>query len=251
MIGIYKIINTKNNKIYVGSSVDIKKRWSTHRSKLRGSYHVNNYLQNAWNKYGEGAFEFEVIKKVNNYEELISAEQKYLEKLKPEYNIQLSAGERWGFKHSKETIEKLRKINLGGKNGNYGRKHTAKEKELMSKNHADFSGKNHPMYGTKREFTEETIERLREASAGKNNPMYGKKHNSETRRKISKAHRGKEKPEKQGSRHHNSKLTEDDVLKIRKIYKEKNTTHAKLAEKFNISRSMVGFIVRRENWKHI
>lgn len=34
MIGIYKIENTVNGKVYIGQSVDIKKRWKAHRSEL-------------------------------------------------------------------------------------------------------------------------------------------------------------------------------------------------------------------------
>lgn len=63
MIGIYKIENTVNGKVYIGQSVDIKKRWKAHRSELCNNTHDNIYLQADWNEYGEGAFTFEVIKK--------------------------------------------------------------------------------------------------------------------------------------------------------------------------------------------
>jgi hypothetical protein len=64
-IGIYKITNLLNNKTYVGQSVDIEKRWSTHRAELNNNYHCNTYLQNAWNKYGEDNFDFSVIEECN------------------------------------------------------------------------------------------------------------------------------------------------------------------------------------------
>ncbi len=47
--GIYKIENILDNKIYVGSSIDISKRLMKHKYHLRGDYHNNNYLQNAYN----------------------------------------------------------------------------------------------------------------------------------------------------------------------------------------------------------
>ena len=59
--GIYKIENVLNNKVYIGLSVDIKKRWSTHKRKLYANKHSNKHLQSAWNKYGGTAFTFEVI----------------------------------------------------------------------------------------------------------------------------------------------------------------------------------------------
>ena len=60
-IGIYKITNLLNNKVYIGQSVDIEKRWSTHKSELTNNYHYNAHLQSAWNKYGEDNFDFSII----------------------------------------------------------------------------------------------------------------------------------------------------------------------------------------------
>lgn len=68
MIGIYKITNKVNGKIYVGQSVNIKQRWAEHKANLRNNKHENLYLQNAWNKYGEENFSFEIIEKCNQDE---------------------------------------------------------------------------------------------------------------------------------------------------------------------------------------
>lgn len=59
--GIYCIENIINNKKYIGWAINIYKRWSKHKSELRGNYHKNKYLQNAWNKYGEEYFNFWII----------------------------------------------------------------------------------------------------------------------------------------------------------------------------------------------
>ncbi|MBQ7439088.1 MAG: GIY-YIG nuclease family protein [Paludibacteraceae bacterium] len=61
MSGIYSITNLVNNKRYIGQSVNISKRWQTHKYELRGGYHDNAYLQSSWNKYGEENFIFEVL----------------------------------------------------------------------------------------------------------------------------------------------------------------------------------------------
>lgn len=92
MIGIYRIINKKNNKSYIGSSIDIENRWSQHKNSLKTNSHVNSYLQNAWNKYGEYAFEFKIEKEVSE-DVLRSVEQEYLEKANFDslYNISTSA----------------------------------------------------------------------------------------------------------------------------------------------------------------
>jgi len=69
---IYKIENLVNGKVYVGQTVQkFNRRKSAHLAKLKGNYHINNYLQNAWNKYEKYNFIFKIIEKT---------EIKYLDK---------------------------------------------------------------------------------------------------------------------------------------------------------------------------
>jgi len=48
-----------------------------------------------------------------------------------------------------------------------------------------------------------------------------------------------------------SKLTNNDVLKIRKLYATNKYTHKQLAKIFNVNYSNIAFITRGETWKHI
>lgn len=59
--GIYKIVNKINNKIYIGSSINVSVRITAHKNCLKRGNHANNYLQNSYNKYGENNFEFTLI----------------------------------------------------------------------------------------------------------------------------------------------------------------------------------------------
>ncbi len=52
-----------------------------------------------------------------------------------------------------------------------------------------------------------------------------------------------------GSENPRSKITEKDVIKIRKLGAT-GIAHYKLAKKFNISRSSISTIIRKESWKH-
>lgn len=61
MIGIYKIHCKVDDKVYIGYSSNIKKRFSLHKLKLKNNTHENSYLQNAWNKHGEDAFSFVIL----------------------------------------------------------------------------------------------------------------------------------------------------------------------------------------------
>ena len=49
-IGIYEIYNIKNHKRYIGSSINIERRWSEHLRSLNSNTHHSIKLQRAWNK---------------------------------------------------------------------------------------------------------------------------------------------------------------------------------------------------------
>jgi group I intron endonuclease len=75
---IYRIRNVVNQKFYVGSTINMKERVRTHRSRLRGNRHHSPHLQAAWNKYGEECFVFEVIEEIASVEALQAAEDVWL-----------------------------------------------------------------------------------------------------------------------------------------------------------------------------
>lgn len=103
--GIYVIRNKVNDKVYIGSSQDIHKRFGSHRGDLKRGNHRNDHLQKAWNKYGEKYFEFKILERCN-VEILIEREQHYLDVTdkKVVYNISRHADSAMrGLHHSDET----------------------------------------------------------------------------------------------------------------------------------------------------
>jgi group I intron endonuclease len=92
MIGIYKIVNTVNNKIYIGSSIRIKIRMKDHLNLLRRNKHHSKHLQRSFNKYGEDKFKFIIILECKE-EDLIMEEEYYIKYYKANirkygYNIE-------------------------------------------------------------------------------------------------------------------------------------------------------------------
>lgn len=80
-IGVYKILNTVNNKYYIGSTVDsFTKRLNHHYHALLRDKHKNEHLQNAWNKYGEDKFQFIIIE-VCELDQVRDREQYYLDNI--------------------------------------------------------------------------------------------------------------------------------------------------------------------------
>lgn len=145
MKGIYQIKNNKTGDRYIGSSVNIRRRWNAHKSELRMGYHHSPYLQNAWNKYGKGNFAFRMILECEAFE-LQRHEQWLLDNWNPEYNTEQVVGKpQIGRCTTEETREKIRQAHLG-------KVVSLETRTLMSKNHTDCSGENNPMYGQKHTY---------------------------------------------------------------------------------------------------
>lgn len=72
---LYQIVHKESGHKYVGQTTRPPiKRWREHLYSLRKGKHANRYLQFSWNKYGESAFKFEIIKEFQTLEELNAAE---------------------------------------------------------------------------------------------------------------------------------------------------------------------------------
>lgn len=125
--GIYCIENLINHKKYIGQSIDIEMRWRGHKSELRRSIHINDYLQNAWNKYGEDNFQFYILEECAN--NIMDDRERYYIML---YN----------------TVNRDYGYNLES-GGSINKTLSDYTKRKISENHADVSGENNPMYGVK------------------------------------------------------------------------------------------------------
>ncbi len=86
-MGVYQIINLANGKKYVGASTNLQSRKRQHFSSLKLNKHKNPNLQLEYNQYGKGVFLFSIIEIVYDESILIDEEQKWLDELQPEYNI--------------------------------------------------------------------------------------------------------------------------------------------------------------------
>lgn len=115
--GIYVIICLINNKIYVGSAINIRLRWNYHKSMLNLNEHFNKHLQSAWNKYESENFLFEILEFTDN---LIEREQYWIDKLNVcnrefGYNANPIAGSNLGKKFGKMSNEHKKKIGISNK----------------------------------------------------------------------------------------------------------------------------------------
>jgi group I intron endonuclease len=162
--GIYGFLSKTNNKLYIGSSKILPTRFNEH---IKGSK-SNAILQKAINKYNLQDFIFIVFEYCET-EELISREQFYIDNIKPEYNINPTAGSSLGYIHTEESIAKMSNKIFSTE---------ARVKMSLAK-----LGKNHPRFGLA--HSEETKVLMSLALSGQNHPMHGKNHSNESKNKIS------------------------------------------------------------------
>jgi group I intron endonuclease len=155
--GIYQWTHLESNKIYIGSAVDLSKRFKNYYSAY-SLKQVDNYISRALLHHGHSAFSLTILEYIDitnlSKEEvrklILEREQHFLDLIFSEdepntYNILKIAGNLLGFRHSEETLVK--------------------------------------MYG--KSPTPETIAKMSEAKTGENHPMYGKTHTTEVKAKMS------------------------------------------------------------------
>jgi group I intron endonuclease len=178
--GIYEIYNTTNGKNYIGSSVNIKRRWSAHKRNLNRKEHKNDYLQNSWNKHGEENFNFIVLEEVKRVL-LRNKEYRYIRYLVPDFNIAPVRGKFRNHKLSEKHKNKLSKAQTG------------------------------------KTLSEEQKEKI--GLSGENNPY--------------------------------SKLTEEEVSKIKGYLLSTNLTQKQISEKFNVKRRTISDIKTGRYWGEV
>jgi len=201
----YLIKHIPTNKYYYG----VRYKKGCHPNDLWTKYFTSSKkVKGLIKRYGKKSFIFEIRKTFKTTKQARMWEHKVLRRLKvihrndflnltdyisvnPIYLSKINKGKNnamYGRKHSKETKEKLSKLNKG-------KKLSEETKEKLR----FYAGKNHFMYGKK--LSEETKEKIRIGNLGKkhtkamikylskinkgeNNAMYGRKHSKETRKKL-------------------------------------------------------------------
>lgn len=207
--GVYKIVNKTNGHFYVGSSVNLNKRFWRHKNELRKDKHHCLFLQRAWNKYGEENFEFVVLKTCTELEAKKLEQDILNQNIDNTYNLNRFAtgGDLLSNHPNREEIicrikqtfmERLEKMTPEQrrekfglpkeKNPMFGRTHSDEVKLKISAKQKGHSRNK----GIKR--TEETrmkLSLIASQRTGEKNPFFGKRHSAETKQRIAKSKYGK------------------------------------------------------------
>ena len=157
-IGIYKIVNKINGKVYVGSSVHIERRWRKHKSELNTNKHHSQKLQRSYNKYGIDNFVYEIVELVEEGL-LIEKEQHWMDI-------------------------------LDSYNNGYNSDPTA-DRSIISEETKMKISENNSRHWLGVPKTDEIKKKISETKKGMTSPFKGKKHTDETKKKMSEVKMGK------------------------------------------------------------
>lgn len=166
---VYCIFNKQTGDKYVGSTAQLlSKRKADHFYRLKHNKHYSQKMQDDYNAYGEDSFTVFELEEVRTFERdnLFEREQFWIDKYKPEYNVNPKAG---------NTFTDYAKERARNAKPRLGKKQSNEEKQKRSKSLREY-------YFQKGEYhiSEAQKKHLSEINMGKGNPNFGKKQSQET-----------------------------------------------------------------------
>lgn len=116
--GLYRITDAASGRFYIGSSVNVARRWRQHTGRLKNGTHPNPLLQSIWNK-DSSRLSIEMTRAVDRAE-LLQAEQAELDAARVGsnwfcMNVLTVAGSHLGRKRSAATCAAMSKARIGTK----------------------------------------------------------------------------------------------------------------------------------------
>ena len=120
--GVYKITNTATGDFYIGSSKNVKKRWTNHKSISLWKRYPNNPLYKDMQKYGVDKFSFQILEEVE-IAHLKEREQQLIKTIKPTYNDRNANGIDTERKKEYQKSNKYKEYQKSNKRKEYNKKY--------------------------------------------------------------------------------------------------------------------------------
>jgi len=137
--GIYLFINNITNDLYVGSSINLTKRMVSYYYNVNSDKYTKIVVIKAIKKYGAENFSLGILEFCEKDPNIcIDLEQKWMDFYKPRYNVLTTAGNSFGYKHSIETINKLKQNLTKENHPKFGYITSSETKEAIKKGIKEF-----------------------------------------------------------------------------------------------------------------
>lgn len=256
-----RIIGTEEIK-YIGRTMtSLANRWSKHKTNARiDAEKINNtnYRVNWINKHKDEIEIFLIEGNIETKEESCIKEIKYIEEYSKIYELVNSSkggeGGNEGYKHSDETIKKMKKSTKGVPRPYVSimmtnRVVTEETRKKLSDYGKTLIGEKNPMYGKKRE---DVVKRNKDRTGWKQTEEAKEKMRGRTGEKNSNYKTGKYTKAEKDKKKRIYKLTKENVIKMREMWDNKElTTYKEVADYFNIPPTYASAVIRKVKWKNV
>lgn len=204
--GIYKITLRKDGRIYIGSAVNVSKRWQLHKNNANSNRN-GQVITRALRKYGFDSFDWEIVEECPE-NILLEREQYYLDSLLPfvhlgrGFNVRKKADSNLGISLSKKTKQKMSSASKG---------------KPKSQNHKNNMSKEwHKNRG------ELYFKKISERMIGDNNPAK----RPEVRKKISESRMGQTwRDDENRIQKHTERMKKDTIFKTKEFQEQNRLRH--------------------------
>jgi len=246
--GVYEIRNTVNNKVYVGSSVNLARRLYAHRRHLENNSHASAHLQAAWDKYGGDAFRFTRLLECSK-DDVLFYEQLIMDGYKANqrefgYNKRVVSESCAGMRLSDQHKAKIAASVPRGSDHQYFGKRLSDKAYLK----AAEQKRGKPMPDSQRAKISLALKgKPKHAGFGKllSAARTGVKFSAEARKNMG-AKKGV--AQSASAKESKGKINFSIAAEIRRLHMSGVGPHTKLAEMFGLSRGRVSTILRGEAW---
>jgi len=137
--GVYLFINNITMDLYVGSSLTLTKRMTSHFYYANSDKSTGIVLTRAMRKYGLKNFTLAILEICeSDIKVCLDLEQKWMDYYKPKYNVLKVAGSSSGFRHSISTINKLKELFQKENHPKYGTFSSTETKQAISEGIKEF-----------------------------------------------------------------------------------------------------------------
>lgn len=211
--GVYRIVDQVSGKFYIGSSINVAKRWEQHRLRMQRGTHANPILQAIW-RAGPDRLRIETLRECGPVKaEILAAEQEALDAAGVGrnplcMNVLTVAGSHLGRKRSDATCKALSRA---------------------------FRGRKH---------TDETKAKMRAAKLGR--PL-----SEEHKRKLGDAARGKKLPPRERLPRPELRAFTDDQVRAIRAAKAAGQSFGQLEAAYGMSRGALQRMLRRETYAEV
>lgn len=153
--GVYLFLNKQTSEMYIGSSVQLSKRMAIHFYNAKSSQETTIIFYRAMRKYGLENFDLAILEFCESNEtDCSKLEQFWIDYYQPKYNILKEARSSRGFKHSIETINKLKKMFYKENHPKFGTINSTETRKAISDSLKEFYKTNSsPFKGVKGELS--------------------------------------------------------------------------------------------------